>query len=330
MVDDPNGFIGRLLPILVSPNTDIPRFMMPLKYIDCARDGALAHEYPRIRDHILQTRFANQPSPNEVPRLLDAGGSHLAALKYVFVVGHPGAGKSTFARVLQSYGAPHGLSITKRSDYLFLQALFRLDLARGDTQRFELDAKSEFRVKDLKVYDEALKLVHDEIIGTRVPQDELRVVEFSRPHYDSSFLYYTMRALVNSAIVHINAPLDTCIARNERRRRSLERRLAGVEEPRDAFDEDPDLHYTPPAVFDRYRTKSDEWVDQDLVLALMPARAYVPIPNAGDDLEIYRSVCEEAITRSLEPLIGGPEKLASFYRRRIAALEGFVSGAAGT
>jgi hypothetical protein len=93
------------------------------------------------------------------------------------------------------------------------------------------------------------------------------------------------------------------------------------------FDSDPDTHYVPPSVYDRYRRDSEEWANQDLVLALMPARAYGPIENDNDDLEAYRSACETIINQSLKPLIEGPEKLVEFYRRRINALEGFVSRA---
>lgn len=325
MVEDPNGFIGKLLPILLSPDTQIPRFMKPLVYLDCTAPGALDREYARIRDHIVNSRMGEVRPPAAAPRLLDAGGSFLAPLSYIFVVGHPGAGKSTFARMLVSYGERHGIAVDKRSDYLFLQALFRLDMARGDTSRFEPDARSEFKVKDLMVYDEALKLVHEEIVRAQTPPRSLHVIEFARPHYDSSFLYYTMRALVNSAIVHIKAPLEVCEARNELRRLNLERRLAGVAEPGDAFDFEPDTHYVPPTVYERYRRESGEWSDQALALALMPARAYVPIDNPQEGLPAYRERCEKAIEGSLRPLIDHPEKLADFYHRRIAALESFVS-----
>lgn len=258
---------------------------------------------------------------------MHAGGAHLPPLGYIFVVGHPGAGKSIFCRFLKECLAGRGISVEKRSDYPFLQALFRLDLARGDTKRFEPDTRSEFKVKDLSVYDEALKLIHDEIIAAEVAPKSLKVVEFSRPHYDSSFFYYTLQALVNSAIVHVDAPLSMCEGRNELRRRDLEKRLAGVEPANEAFDFDPDTHYVPPPVYERYRRDAQEWEDQALVLALMPARGYFRIDNSDDDLPAYRTKCQGIITKSLEPLIDVPERLKDFYRRRISAVEAFVSRA---
>jgi hypothetical protein len=140
-------------------------------------------------------------------------------------------------------------------------------------------------------------------------------------------LYYTLRALVNSAIVHVDAPLDICQIRNELRRRDLEKRLAGVEPANEAFDFDPDTHYTPPLVYERYRRDAQEWEDQTLVLALMPTRGYFRIDNAGDDLAAYRTNCQNAINQYLTPLIHVPEPLKDFYRRRISALEAFVSHA---
>jgi TIR domain len=326
MVDDPDGFLGKLLPILLSTDTQIPRFIKPLVYIDCTKTGALDSHYSRIRDHILNTRKPRQQeTAGPLLRSLQAGGTHLPPLGYIFVVGHPGAGKSTFCRFLKDSLAGRGISVAKRSDYPFLQALFRLDLARGDTRRFEADAKSEFKVKDLSVYDEALKLIHDEIIAADIVPGALRVVEFSRPHYDSSFLYYTLRALVNSVIVHVDAPLSICEARNESRRKDLERRLAGVEPANEAFDFDADMHYVPPPVYDRYRRDAQEWADQALVLALMPARGYFRIDSSRNDLAAYRTESQSLINQHLAPLIDRPEHLKDFYRRRMAALEAFVS-----
>ena len=325
MVDDPDGFIGKLLPILIDRQTDVPRFLKPLVYIDCSSPGSLEREYPRIREHIISSRRVSPTSRASPPRLLESGGSELPSLRYIFVVGHPGAGKSTFGRVLASYSQQRGLNVDRRSDYPFLQALYRLDVARGKTNRFESDARSEFTVKDPGVYDEALKLIHDEVIVVDAPANGLVIIEFSRPHYDSAFLYYTMRALVNSAIVHIKAPLNVCEARNEGRRIDLEKRLAGVITSADAFDFDPDLHYVPPSVYARYESESEQRADQSLVLALMPARAYVAVDNTSHDLAGYKEQCRSVVESSLRPLLDAPEGVAAFYRRRISALHSFVA-----
>jgi hypothetical protein len=116
-----------------------------------------------------------------------------------------------------------------------------------------------------------------------------------------------------------------CESRNESRRKDLERRLAGAEPASEVFDLQPDTHYVPPSVYDRYRRDAQEWDDQALVLALMPARGYFRIDNSGDDLAAYRTACQNLISRYLAPLIEAPERLSDFYKRRISALEAFVS-----
>jgi energy-coupling factor transporter ATP-binding protein EcfA2 len=323
MVDDPDGFIGKLLPILLSKETKVPRFMKPLVYKDFTKGNALDREYPSIRDHILSTRKPTRG--RRTYKLIQEDGYHIPPLGYVFVVGHPGAGKSTFCRVVESVLSKRGIKITRRSDYPFLQALYRLDSARGDYSRFNIDPISEFKVIDQTVYDEALRLIHDEIIGTEVPADELRLIEFSRPHYDSCFLHYTMRALVNSAIVHIDAPILVCKERNERRRIKLARLLAGVEPNPEAFDFDPDMHYVPELVYERYQRAENQYDDQALVLALMPARAYFHLPNEGKDLAAYRDAASKLLTNKITPMIKVPEPLNQFYQRRIHAVEEFVA-----
>jgi dephospho-CoA kinase len=326
MVDDPDGFLGKLLPILLSHETAIPRFMKPLVYKDFTKEGAIAKEYPSIRDHIINSRSTQRHSvTGSKPQLVEEDGTHLPPLGFVFVVGHPAAGKSTFCRFLKKYLAARGITTKKQSDYLYLQALFRLDTARGNRNRFEADPHSEFKVKDPLVYDEVLRLIHDEIISSHVSPNELRVIEFSRPHYDSCFLYYTMKALVNSAIVHVDTPLEICEARNKQRRAELAKRMAGVEPDADAFDFDPDIHFTPPNVYERYRRAASEWDNQALALALMPSRGYFHIDNSDDDLVEYQQVCKQLVNQLLAPLIDVPEQLKEFYQRRISALETFVS-----
>jgi hypothetical protein len=323
MVDDPNAFIGKLLPILIAGETQIPRFIKPLVYIDCTTSGSLDNEYPRIRDHIIGSRAAQRPSV--AATLLTStreGLPELSPLRYVFVVGHPGAGKSTFCRFLVQSLTSAGIRVDRRSDYPYLQALFRLDLARGDDRRFEPHPTSEFKVKDPAVFDEALKLIHDDMVSVTA-SDTVKVFEFARPHYDSSFLYYTLRALVNSAIIHVDAPLHLCQGRNEHRRSALERRLAGVP-PEGVFDADPDAHYVPPEVYEQYRRDAQEWENQALVLALMPSRGYFCLENDSNELQRYRDACERVISGPLRSLITSPEPLKEFYQRRLATLESFA------
>jgi chloramphenicol 3-O-phosphotransferase len=327
-VDDPGVFLGKLLPVLLSKDTAIPRFMKPLRFIDCTEPGALEQHYATIRDRIRSTRLAeHQGAPQPMVHSLTGGGAELPPIGYVFVVGNPGAGKSTFCRSIMEALAERQIPVVKRSDYPFLQALFRLDVARGDRSRFEVDPKSEFTVRDLAVYDEALKLLHDQIIAPSQSSNTLTIIEFSRPYYDHAFLYYTLRALVNSAIVHVDTPLAICRARNETRRLELERRLAAVAHTGGAFDFDTDIHYVPPTVYERYLREAQEWGDQALVFALMPARGYFRVDNSDDNFSKFRARSRKTIAQDIIPLIESPEHLNDFYQRRMTALQTFLSRA---
>jgi hypothetical protein len=325
MVDDLDGFLGKLVPVVLSKGTTIPRFMKPLPYFDCSDPGSLDRVYPAIRDRIRCTRLAERrETPAPVLPALPASGD-LPRIGYVFVVGNPGAGKSTFCRFMMESLAEHHVPAVKRSDYPYLQAMFRLDLARGNRARFGVDPKSEFTVRDLAVYDEALKLVHDQILAPPATPNTLTVIEFSRPYYDHAFLYYTLRALVNSAIVHVDTPLAICRARNETRRLELERRLAAVEHTGGAFDFDADIHYVPTSVYERYQREAQETVDQSLVFALMPARGYFRVDNSDDNFSRIRAVSRRTVAQDIMPLVRSSEQVNDFYRRRIAALEAFLA-----
>lgn len=326
LIDDPDGFLGKLLPIMLR-DVQLPRLLRPLRYLDCRDSGALDKLYPEMVRHLLRKK---QRSPAQLVGKDAAGTSTLTPPGYVLVVGNPAAGKSTFCRLLRDELISQGFGVERRSDYPFLQALYRLDLARGPSQRFVSDPISEFKVIDPIVYDEALKLIHDELIVTGPQPGNIIIIEFSRPSYDTAFLHYTLKALIDSAIVHVEAPLALCHERNEKRKAALELRLAGASHDSDidVFADEPDLHYTPPRVFDRYGSSAAS-VDQSLVLALMPARRYYRINNVGRDLAKYRKDCRDLIVNHIVNLLDHQEDLVNYHRRRLDALASFLDQATG-
>ena len=130
---------------------------------------------------------------------------------------------------------------------------------------------------------------------------------------------------MNSAIVHVDAPIPVCKQRNEQRKLALAKRRAGVEPNTDAFDYDPDIHYVPDFVYRRYQKAESDFDNQALVLALMPARAYFRIENTGSNLAKYRALAGKLVNDRLAPMIDVSEPLNDFYRRRIYAVEAFVA-----
>jgi hypothetical protein len=239
--------------------------------------------------------------------------------KFVFVVGTPGAGKSLFCRELLVILRGSGFECSSHGDYPFLQALYRHDIGVGRTDRFNSDPKSEFVVLDTSVYDEALKIIYESILSASTNSRTVKIVEFSRPSYDTAFLYYTLRALGECVIVHILAPMGVCTERNERRKQILEARLTGVSPH--PFDEDPDLHYVPPSVMRSfYANDAKEDIrrgpDQKLVLSLLPTRGYFCIDNSGDDKVSFRVAVRNVVERQLLPLFEHGESYEEYYYRR--------------
>ncbi len=174
------------------------------------------------------------------------------------------------------------------------------------------------------MYDEVLRLIHDEVFARQHSDQALTVIEFPRPKYDSAFLYYTLKALVSSAIVQIDAPLSVCTERNERRKDVLEARLAGASPDADVFADEPDLHYTPRQVYERYKQNATAAYDPSLVLALTPFRLYFRISNAQDDLGRYKLVSKQLVIDSILPLVKTEELLYRYYERREIALREFL------
>lgn len=240
--------------------------------------------------------------------------------RFVFVVGTPGAGKSLLCRELGLVLTGNGFECTQHGDYPFLQLLYRNDMDSRRFDRFKSDPKSEFVVLDSSMYDRALELVYDNILKNSNEPRTIKIVEFSRPRYDTSFLFYTLGALGQCVILHASAPIQVCIERNERRKAILENRLKGPYASR-VFDEDPNVHYVPPSVMSSFYAKDEEEDerrsrDQKMVLSLMPARGYFCLDNSNDDTDGFRAAVREVSENYLLRLFEDGETYKDYYYRR--------------
>ena len=241
--------------------------------------------------------------------------------RFVFVVGTPGAGKSLVCQELEQVLKGNNFKCARHGDYPFLQFLYRTDMDGGRKDRFKSDPKSEFVVLDPVMYDRALELVYDNILKPSMEPRTIKIIEFSRPRYDTSFLYYTLEALGHSVIIHASAPIQICIERNERRKILLESRLRGQFGSHEVFDEDPDMHYVPPSVMSNFYAKDEaedeqRSRDQKMVLSLMPARSYLCLDNTTDDRESFRALVRQVSEDELLPLFDRGETFEKFYYRR--------------
>lgn len=241
--------------------------------------------------------------------------------RFVFVVGTPGAGKSLICQELEKVLEGNDFKCARHGDYPFLQFLYKTDMDSECYDRFKSDPKSEFIVLDPTVYDKALELVYDNILKNAKGSRTIKIIEFSRPRYDTSFLYYTLEALGQSVIVHASASIQVCIERNERRKAMLEARLKGQYGAAHVFGEDPDVHYVPPSVMSNFYAKDEEEDarrsrNQKLVLSLMPARSYFCLDNSEDDRDAFRATVRQVAEDELLPLFERDESYEDYYYRR--------------
>lgn len=242
------------------------------------------------------------------------------AAKFIFVVGTPGAGKSLICHELEKILKGSDFKCSRHGDYPFLQLLYKTDMDSDCHDRFKSDPKSEFVVLDQSVYDKALELVYDNILKNARGSRTIKIIEFSRPRYDTAFLYYTLEALGQSVIVHASASIQVCIERNERRKAMLEARLKGHYAAQ-VFGADPDVHYVPPSVMSNFYAKDEEEDqrrsrDQKMVLSLMPARSYFCLDNSADDKDAFIATVRQMAEDELLPVLERGESYEAYYYRR--------------
>lgn len=249
--------------------------------------------------------------------------------KYLFVVGKPGSGKSTFCNEFEVIANSQEHEIERHGDYPFLQLLFKKDMCISRNNRFKKDEKGEFEVIDEKVYDEVLQMIHDEILLKNDQQSNtINVIEFARPQYNTAFLNYTLKSLAQCVVVHITSPISTCCIRNDHRKFLIEKKLTNSDNPEDIFSEDPDLHYVPQVVMDRYYAKDEDedeerFKEQTLVLALLPSRGYFQIGN-NESYDKFLGKSQELILREVLPIFNAGESYMDYYWRRMEMAQKYL------
>lgn len=287
----------------------IPNTLAPLRRI--------AFNYSIEQGESLIELIKNVDSQIKTPPTLTP--EKLDPINYIFVVGAPAAGKSTVSQLLAGHYFSRGISVRLENDYVYLQHLFRKEKAKGELKKFSESTDSEFLVIDPTVFDDVLYLIYKKMMRRPVRQGEVKIVEFSRKYYDASFLKYTINAMFNSVIIHMSTPLDVCTVRNLNRKEELNKYTVN-DEAALHFDGDPNVHFTPPHVFEEYRKAEKIVSDQSLVLSLMPARAYVSIDNSYS-LKSLNDTVSNLFDELLLSLVKKPESLEDYYKRRIGRLK---------
>src|SRR2546423_1930885 len=133
----------------------------------------------------------------------------------VFVLGRPGSGKSTGARIIVSNAQRRGWSVIRINDFDILKEMFQADIHH---ERFLPAAHGGFDVIDFSVLDTALeeveRRVRDQMFGIG---KKLITIEFARDDYSEALRLFSCDFLQDAYFLFIDAHIETCIQRIHRR-----------------------------------------------------------------------------------------------------------------
>lgn len=132
----------------------------------------------------------------------------------VFLLGRPGAGKSTAARHMHVLSKEHHWSTLHINDYPFLFALFESDVQH---QRFQPSSCGGFDVTDFSVLDTALQAVEREAERYLICEQQILLLEFARDDYRQALSQFKPEFLHDAYFLFFATDIDTCIKRVDRR-----------------------------------------------------------------------------------------------------------------
>lgn len=139
-------------------------------------------------------------------------------IKYVFLLGRPGCGKSiVFRKFLKNFEERGYHSFKKFDDFPILKSLRDSEIKSGVEKRFRSTPDGGFKVVDDSVWSELLVKLNERIL--RQEENGIVAIEFSRPNYVESLKLFSDKILENAIALYIDASFECCVARNEERTR---------------------------------------------------------------------------------------------------------------
>lgn len=142
------------------------------------------------------------------PRLADAVRAQLSLRfwsRFVFVVGPPGAGKSTARKLLAEKLRKRGHIVDEITDYPYLYEAFIKDaVVDNSTVRFEADGAGGFRLRDPAILSSAVGAISAQAVSA-LEQGHLAVVEFARPNLMQSLGLFDARVRAMSQVIYLTA-----------------------------------------------------------------------------------------------------------------------------
>jgi hypothetical protein len=132
----------------------------------------------------------------------------------VFLLGRPGAGKSTAARYMHIFSKRLDWSTRHINDYPFLLALFRADIQH---RQFQPSLCGGFDVIDFSVLDTVLQTVESEAEQDLAQERHIILLEFARDDYQQALGQFKPAFLHDAHFLFFTTDINTCIKRVYRR-----------------------------------------------------------------------------------------------------------------
>ena len=149
-------------------------------------------------------------------------------VRNVFLLGHPGSGKSMVARLIEMFAKENGWSAYYINDYGLLQSMFlqeEKELIPSKERKFSPSGPPEcngFDVKDFSVLDTVLRMMAKEVAAWEGEnesgkEDKLCLIEFARANYGDALQLFGNVLLKDAHLLYLNVDIECCIKRNHRR-----------------------------------------------------------------------------------------------------------------
>jgi adenylate kinase family enzyme len=132
----------------------------------------------------------------------------------LFILGRPGSGKSSAARIIATIARCRGWNTTHINDYDILK-----EMAQADTthENFRQTEHSGFAVRNFSVLDVALRELENRAQHLSLEQDTLVIIEFARDDYSKALKWFSPGFLQDAYFLFMHLDLDTCVQRIQKR-----------------------------------------------------------------------------------------------------------------
>ncbi len=148
-------------------------------------------------------------------------------VRKVFILGRPGGGKSTVARLIEMFASDIGWSIHYINDYELLQKMFLQEKDQGiprKERKFQPAGPEEcngFDVTELSVLDTVLDKMRMEVekVESETSEEDniLCLIEFARANYRHALQLFSCDLLRNAYLLYLDIDMGSCLERNHQR-----------------------------------------------------------------------------------------------------------------